>query len=59
LIAVIIPALNEERTVAEVIGRVPASVGELPTRVVVIDDGSADRTGRSPAGPVPRIARGG
>ena len=39
---VIIPALNEERTVAEVIGRVPAAVGGHPVKVLGINDGSTD-----------------
>jgi glycosyltransferase involved in cell wall biosynthesis len=43
LIVVVMPALNEERTVAEVIGRVPVVIDGLATRVLV-DDGSSDRT---------------
>ena len=42
---VAMPALDEERTVGDVVGRVPREVegiGEI--RIVVIDDGSTDRT---------------
>ena len=41
-----IPALNEEKTIADVIGRIPRDIpGITDTQVVVIDDGSSDRTG--------------
>lgn len=43
-IVVVMPALDEERTVGEVVRGVPAEVAGAPTRVVVVDDGSADRT---------------
>jgi glycosyltransferase involved in cell wall biosynthesis len=43
LISVVIPAYNEERTIAEIIGRVRAC--GLPCEIIVIDDGSTDRTG--------------
>lgn len=40
------PALNEERTIAEVIRRIPAAIpGVDRIEVVVVDDGSTDRTG--------------
>ncbi|NUQ39883.1 MAG: glycosyltransferase family 2 protein [Calditrichaceae bacterium] len=39
-IAVIIPALNEERSIGKVIGEIPAWVDEI----VVVDNGSSDRT---------------
>lgn len=45
LLVVIVPALNEEATIADVINRVPraiAGVGRI--EVVVVDDGSTDRT---------------
>jgi len=45
-LVVIIPALNEEETIASVIGRIPAAIeGVDSTEVVVVDDGSTDRTG--------------
>jgi glycosyltransferase involved in cell wall biosynthesis len=42
LISIVVPAFNEERTIAEVLRRVSA----LPMRkeIVVVDDGSVDRT---------------
>jgi glycosyltransferase involved in cell wall biosynthesis len=41
-----IPALNEERTIAEVIARIPRPIPGLDAiGVVVVDDGSTDRTG--------------
>ena len=46
-LVVIIPALNEERTIGDVIRRLPrdmAGVDQL--EVVVVDDGSRDQTGR-------------
>ena len=45
-LVVIIPALDEEATVARVIGDVPRAVpGVDEVEVVVVDDGSTDRTG--------------
>jgi glycosyltransferase involved in cell wall biosynthesis len=41
-IAVIIPALNEERAIAKVIDDLPA---ELVGQLIVVDNGSADKTG--------------
>lgn len=43
-IAVLIPALNEERTVYDVVRGVPREVEGVPVKIVVIDDGSTDRT---------------
>jgi len=41
-----IPALNEEATIADVISRVPREMeGITSTTILVIDDGSKDRTG--------------
>lgn len=41
-----IPALNEERTIGEVIRAIPSHIPGVDERVVVvIDDGSSDRTG--------------
>ena len=41
-----IPALNEERTIGEVIRAIPSRIPGVDERVVVvIDDGSSDRTG--------------
>ena len=39
-----LPAYNEERAVADVVRRVPAVAAGLPVRVLVIDDGSSDKT---------------
>lgn len=41
-ITVIIPVLNEEASVSQVLRDIPA---ELATRVIVVDNGSTDRTG--------------
>jgi len=44
-LVVIIPALNEEETIASVIDRIPSHIeGVDTTEVVVVDDGSSDRT---------------
>ena len=45
-IAIVTPALNEERTIAEVISGIPRDIeGITAMEVVVVDDGSNDRTG--------------
>jgi hypothetical protein len=44
-IAVVIPAYNEEDNVGSVLPRIPASVCGVGTAVLVVDDGSRDRTG--------------
>jgi glycosyltransferase involved in cell wall biosynthesis len=41
-VAIVIPAYNEEPTVAEVIGEIPAEVSGLPTEVIVVVDGAKD-----------------
>ena len=43
-VLLVLPAHDEERTVASVVARAPAAVEGHPVRCVVIDDGSADRT---------------
>jgi glycosyltransferase involved in cell wall biosynthesis len=43
-VVVVVPAYNEEQSVAGVVGRVPATVCGLPTVVLVVDDGSSDGT---------------
>jgi len=44
-LSVIIPAYNEEATIEEIIRRVKqADVGQLEKEIVVVDDGSQDRT---------------
>lgn len=43
-LCVMIPALNEEATIGDVIRRIPKMDGVGETVVVVIDDGSTDRT---------------
>jgi glycosyltransferase involved in cell wall biosynthesis len=43
-IVLFLPALDEEATVAEVVRRAPATVLGHPVEVVVVDDGSTDRT---------------
>ncbi len=43
-VAVVIPAYNEEPTVASVIREIPVTLAGLPTEVIVVVDGSADAT---------------
>jgi len=46
-LVVVMPALNEEATIADVIGRVPLSIeGVGSIEVVVVDDGSTDNTAK-------------
>jgi hypothetical protein len=44
-VAVLIPAYNEEDSIGQVLSRIPATVCGLETAVLVMDDGSRDRTG--------------
>ena len=44
-VAVVIPAYNEEDNIGAVLPRIPASVCGVGTAVLVVDDGSRDRTG--------------
>ncbi|MGH2873287.1 MAG: glycosyltransferase family 2 protein [Solirubrobacteraceae bacterium] len=43
-VAIVIPAYNEEPTVAAVVGAIPSTLAGLATEVIVVDDGSADAT---------------
>ena len=44
-LVVTIPALNEENTIAQVIGGIPRDIpGISETEVIVVNDGSTDRT---------------
>ena len=44
-LSIIIPAYNEEATIAEIIRRVnSAKVGKLSKEIIVVDDGSSDKT---------------
>ncbi len=43
-LVVLIPALNEEKTIGEVINAVPGKISDCDVRVVVVDDGSTDKT---------------
>ena len=43
-LAVVIPAYNEEPTVAEVIASIPAEAAGLQTEVIVVVDGAKDAT---------------
>src|SRR5262245_49186569 len=45
-----LPARDEEQTVADVLGRAPATVAGHPVRTVVVDDGSRDATAEKAAG---------
>jgi hypothetical protein len=44
-VAVVIPAYNEEDNIGAVLPRIPATVCDVETAVLVVDDGSRDRTG--------------
>jgi hypothetical protein len=44
-VAVVVPAYNEEDNIGQVLPRIPATVCGLETVVLVVDDGSRDRTG--------------
>jgi hypothetical protein len=44
-VAVVIPAYNEEDSIGQVLPRIPATVCGMETAVLVVDDGSRDRTG--------------
>jgi hypothetical protein len=44
-VAVVIPAYNEEDNIGQVLPRIPETVCGLPIEVLVVDDGSRDRTG--------------
>jgi hypothetical protein len=44
-VAVVIPAYTEEDSIGQVLPRVPATVCGIETAVLVVDDGSRDRTG--------------
>ncbi|MDX6555837.1 MAG: hypothetical protein QOD86_2032, partial [Miltoncostaeaceae bacterium] len=48
-VALVLPAHDEEATVADVVGRVPATVAGRPTLTIVVDDGSADGTAAAAA----------
>ena len=43
-IAVVIPALNEEESVADVVSSVPETICGLATETILVDDGSTDAT---------------
>jgi glycosyltransferase involved in cell wall biosynthesis len=43
-LAIVIPAYNEEPTVADVIAEIPEQIAGLPTEVIVVVDGAQDAT---------------
>jgi len=51
VISVIIPAINEERTIGEVLSKTISVMESLktPYEIIVVDDGSTDRTGKTAA----------
>jgi glycosyltransferase involved in cell wall biosynthesis len=53
-VSVIIPALNEEATIAEVVNAVPREIAE---EVIVVDNGSADRTAEQARAAGARLVR--
>jgi hypothetical protein len=56
-VAVVIPAYNEEDNIGQVIPRIPASVCGIETAILVVDDGSRDRTGDIARGLGAAVAR--
>lgn len=44
-VAILIPAYNEQDSIGQVLPRIPATVCGVETAVLVVDDGSRDRTG--------------
>ena len=56
-VAVVIPAYNEEHNIGQVIPRIPATVCGLETAILVVDDGSRDRTGEISRGFGAAVAR--
>ncbi len=48
-VALVLPARDEEATVAAVIARAPAAAAGRPVRVIVVDDGSRDGTAAAAA----------
>ncbi len=44
LLSVVAPVFNEEETINELHRRVAAALGDLPFELIVVDDGSRDRT---------------
>ncbi len=49
-LAIVIPAYNEEPTVADVVGEIPRSAAGLKTEVIVVVDGARDATASKAAG---------
>ena len=49
-LAIVIPAYNEEPTVAEVVGEIPRTAAGLRTEVIVVVDGARDGTASRAAG---------
>ena len=49
-LAIVIPAYNEEPTVAEVIAEIPAKAAGLATEVIVVVDGAKDQTAAQAVG---------
>jgi glycosyltransferase involved in cell wall biosynthesis len=49
-LAVVVPAYNEEPTVAQVLAEIPAAAAGLPLEVIVVVDGARDRTAEAAAG---------
>jgi glycosyltransferase involved in cell wall biosynthesis len=48
-VAVVIPAYNEEPTVADVVNEIPREIAGLATEVIVVVDGATDATGAAAA----------
>lgn len=57
-LCVVIPALNEENTICDLVRRIPADIaGISQTVTIVVDDGSTDRTGEVAEGAGAMVVR--
>lgn len=56
-VVLVLPAHDEEATVAAVVARAPRSVAGRPVRVIVVDDGSSDATAAVAAGAGATVVR--
>lgn len=43
-VSIVIPALNEEKSIPVLYGRIRNAMGDLPHEIIFVDDGSSDRT---------------
>ncbi|PYS56089.1 MAG: glycosyltransferase family 2 protein [Acidobacteria bacterium] len=43
-VTVVLPAFNEAKAIGKVLAGIPASIGSMDVRIIVVDDGSTDHT---------------